>query len=238
MTTPLHTQFDAIKPPARWRIRTWVSGLLGALLLVQQDAPVRAAEGDAAGKLRQAAAARARFEAAETDVNGREFVRATQAAADAFTKVELKASASTEQFVRVTLNQHGARFDGIRFTVPQGEARDLVWAFAALQRNLASNWYILPRAGEMKGFQQFFRGGPGMKNVPWEETLIPYEIFVQPLTGGELKPGQEYLVWFQFYDQRPKDLYVMLKLVPVGTPINSNGAAHAQLGLSYHPATK
>lgn len=169
---------------------------------------------------------------------GREFVQATQVAADAFTAVELKASGSTGQFVRVTLNQHGTRFDGIRFTVPAGEPRDLVWAFAGLPRNMPAEWYILPRAGEMQGFRQFFRGGPGMKDVPWAETVIPYQSFLQPLSGGELKPQQEYLIWFRFHDQRPKDLYVKVKLVPTGTPLNSTATVHAQLGLSYHPPSR
>lgn len=212
--------------------RRWLTGFLGALCASR--IATQAAEPEAATLLRRAADAR---RAPESDANNQAFARAVQAAADAFTKVELKASGSTERFVRVTLNQHGTGFDGIRFTVPKGEARDLVWAFAALQRNLPSNWYILPRTGAMQGFRTFFRGGPGMKDVPWEETVIPYEVYVQPLTGGELKPEQEYLIWFNFYDQRPKDLYVMLKLVPVGTPINSNGAAHAQLGLDYHRPT-
>lgn len=223
----------------RPRIRTWASGLLGVLLLATHLAPLRAAEADAAVKLRQAATARAKWVAEETAANGQAFTRATQAAADAFTKIELKPpSGGTEQFVRVTLNQHGTGFDGIRFTVPKGEARDLVWAFACLPRNVPSNWYILARTGEMPGFRQFFRGGPGMKGVPWEESVIPYEVYVQPLAGGVLQPEQEYLIWFQFYDARPKDLYVMVKLVPVGTTINSVAAVHSQLGLSYRPATK
>lgn len=218
------------------RNRTWASGLL-ACLVITGLAGNSAVAAEAAALLREAAAARARWVAEETPANGQTFARATQAAADAFTKVELKASGSTEKFVRVTLNQHGAKFDGIRFTVPKGEARDLVWAFAALQRNIPSNWYILPCAGEMKGFRQFFRGGPGMKDVPWAETVIDYQSYLQPLTGGELKPEQEYLIWFQFYDQRPKDLYVMLKLVPVGTPLNSTATVHAQLGLDYRRTT-
>ena len=196
-----------------------------------------AADKESAALLRQAAAARARWEADETPANGLEFTRATQAAADAFTKIELKASGSTEQFVRVTLNQHGTGFDGIRFTVPKGEARDLAWAFAHLERQKFSHWYIIPRTGEMKGFRQFFHGGPGMKDVPWEESALPYEVTLQPLSGGELKPGEEYLIWFRFYDQRPLALYVMLKLVPVGTPIDSVATVHSQLGLSYRPAS-
>jgi len=195
-----------------------------------------AADKESAALLRQAAAARAKWMEEETPANGRQFEEATQAAADAFTKVELKESGSTEKFLQVMLNQHGTGFDGIRFTVPKGEARDLAWAFAGLQRNIPSNWYVLPRTGKMKGFRQFFRGGPGIRDVPWEESVTPYQVFVQPLTGGELKQEQEYLIWFQFYDQRPKDLYVMLKLVPVGTPIDSPSAVHAQLGLSYRPA--
>lgn len=167
---------------------------------------------------------------------GQEFARATQAAAEAFTKVELKESGSTEKFVRVTLNQHGTSFDGIRFTVPPGEARDLAWAFARLERRTFSHWYIIPRTGEMNGFRQIFYGGPGMKGVPWEESVLPYRVTLQPLSGGELKPGEEYLIWFSFYDQRPLDLYVLLKLVPVGTPLKNTADVHAQLGLDYHRA--
>ena len=218
--------------------RSWFTGFSTTLALVCAGAfNLSAADQAAAALLRQAAAARARWTADETPANGQAFARATQAAADAFTKVEFKESGSTEQFVRVTLNQHGAGFDGIRFTVPKGEARDLVWAFAGLQRHIPSNWYILPRAGEMKGFRQFFRGGPSMKDVPWEEAVLPYSVFLQPLSGGELKPEQEYLIWFNFYDQRPKDLYVLLKLVPTGTRLDSSATVHAQLGLSYRPAT-
>ncbi len=220
------------------RLRRASIGIATLFVLAAFAATLEGADSDAVVRLRRAASAHARSASERSEAAGKEFVLATQAAAETFTKVEWTAAGSTEKFVRVTLNQHGAGFDGIRFTVPQGEARDLVWAFAGLPRNIPSNWYILPRAGEMKGFSRFFRGGSGMKGVPWEETLIPYEVFVQPLAGGELKPEQEYLIWFQFYDPRPKDLYVMLKLVPVGTPINSNGAVHAQLGLSYHPATK
>lgn len=66
------------------------------------------------------------------------FTLATQDAAEAFTKIELKESGSTEKFMRVTLNKHGTRFDGIRFTVPKGEARDLAWAFASLPKHIPS----------------------------------------------------------------------------------------------------
>ncbi|MEN9572693.1 MAG: hypothetical protein RL514_548 [Verrucomicrobiota bacterium] len=256
MTTTSHTHLGAashsalllgnldtpVGSPRNW---AWAGGPLAigtrwlVWLLVAGCAGTFADAADTvAANLRQAATARARWVAENTPANGQEFTRATQAAADAFTKVELKESGSTERFVRVTLNQHGAGFDGIRFTVPKGEPRDLVWGFAALQRNIPSNWYNLARTGEMKGFTQFFRGGPGMKDVPWEESVIPYEVYLQPLAGGELKPEQEYLIWFLFSDPRPKDLYVMLKLVPVGTPINSVATVHAQLGLSYRPTTK
>ncbi len=220
-------------------MRRHVAGVASKLMCVFAAAiTLSAADDDAlTAKLRQAAAARIKWAADASGPAGQEFNRATQAAADAFTKIDLAASGSTEKFLRVQLNQRGTGFDGIRFTVPKGEPRDMVWAFAGLPRSIPSNWYILPRGGEMKGFTQFFRGGPGMKDVPWEETVIPYPVYVQPLTGGELKPEQEYLIWFQFYDHRPKDLYVMLKLVPAGTPISSNDAIHQQLGLSYRSAT-
>lgn len=217
-------------------LRRWLAGL--ATFVCAGPFGARAAEPEAAAKLRQAAAARRQWVAEETPANGQQFARAAQAAADAFTKVELKESGSTEKFVRVTLNQHGIGFDGIRFTVPQGEARDLVWAFARLERRPFSHWYILPRAGEMKGFRRIFHGGPGMKGVPWEESVVPYEVTLQPLSGGELKPGEEYLIWFSFHDQRPLDLYVLLKLVPVGTLLNNTADVHAQLGLDYRRATQ
>ncbi|MEQ2010459.1 MAG: hypothetical protein ABMA26_27040 [Limisphaerales bacterium] len=234
----MKTRFDfnnLISPP---RYRCTLAGVAVVMVLVCAATTLRGADTTAAALLREAASARARWVAQETPANGQAFARAAQAAADAFTKVELKDSGSTEQFVRVTLNQHGTGFDGIRFIVPKGEARDLAWAFAGLQRNVPSNWYILPRAGEMKGFRQFFRGGPGMKGVPWEETVVPFSVYLQPLSGGELKPEQEYLIWFNFYDQRPKDLYVLLKLVPVGTLMNTTATVHEQLGLGYRPVTK
>lgn len=192
-----------------------------------------AATDDAAGKLREAAKARARWVAEETPANGKEFTRATQTAADAFTKVELKASGSTETFVKVTLNNHGTLFDGIRFSIPKGEPRDMAWAFAAKERNLPSNWYIMPRAGEMHGFRQFFRPDGALLGAPWASSSIRHLVFAQPLTGGELKPEQEYLIWFNFYDSQPKEIYILIKLVPVGTDCNSSAAIHRELDLRY-----
>jgi hypothetical protein len=214
------------------RLADGLRGFLAACLL----SSVVAAEPDVATKLRRLAQLHSAAE--ESDAAGKVFRQAAQAAAEAFTKVELKPSGGTEQFVRLTLNQHGAGFDGIRFTVPAGAPRDLAWAFAGLPHGVPDLWYILPRAGEIRGFQTFYRGGPGMKDVPWAETVIDYRIFLQPLTGGELQPGQEYLIWFRYYHSRPQDLYVMLRLVPVGTPLQSPDAVHKELGLSYYPATK
>lgn len=168
-----------------------------------------------------------------SEATAKAFTLATQDAAEAFTKIELKESGSTEKFMRVTLNKHGTRFDGIRFTVPKGEARDLAWSFASLPKHKPSNWYILPRVGVMKGFSRFFQPSSGIKGAPWAESAVPYSVYAQPLTGGELKPEQEYLIWFNFLDAQPKDIYVLIKLVPVGTDTGSSAAIHKELDLRY-----
>lgn len=193
-----------------------------------------AAEGDAlATKLRLALTARAEMMANNSEATATAFTLATQNAAEAFSVIELKESGSTEGFVKVVLNKRGTKFDGIRFTVPKGAARDLAWAFAYAPQDRPDFWYILPRAGEMNGFSKFFRPSSGIKGAPWKDANETYAVFAQPLGGGQLKPDKEYLIWFTFQSVLPKNLYVMIKLVPVGTDINSSAAIHTALGLSY-----
>lgn len=132
----------------------------------------------------------------------------------------------------ITLNRdplliEGARYDGFRFTVNHGAvavgaaAPDLVWAFVPPLNYRF--WYIVPKNGDMRGFERFFRversqlpdfGG----REPWEASRV----FLQMLPGDYLEDGQEYLIWFQFRDDKAAEMSMMLGFAHVENPDRSS----------------
>ncbi len=128
----------------------------------------------------------------------------------------------------ITLNRdplqiEGARYDGFRFTVNRGSvaagaaAPDLVWAFVP-PLNYHS-WYIVPKNGDMRGFERFFRVERSILpdfdgREPWEASRV----FLQMLPGDYLEDGQEYLIWFRFRDDKAAEMSLMLGFAHLESP--------------------
>lgn len=129
-----------------------------------------------------------------------EFTQQMQAAADAFTPLELPGKGPIDFDLKLgettaTLKD-GNVFDGFRFTAPEGSDQlDMIWYFNAPGQ--WGNWYILPVKG---GFKPAFKD--------WTDADRLYEKFdvidednqlrvLQNLEAGYFEPGQEYIMWFR-----------------------------------------
>ena len=121
---------------------------------------------------------------------------------------------------RLKVNRDGSQFAVVKFQSPLKKDADLEWAFIAPGM---TNWYIMPLEGTMKGFKNFTR----MQNIRVKGAQLPENqtMTFQRLTGGELKPGREYLLWFRYKTAKPADLQLCLHLSETGTHKNVNKAA-------------
>ncbi|MEW6303286.1 MAG: hypothetical protein AB1705_07440 [Verrucomicrobiota bacterium] len=154
------------------------------------------------------------------------YEEAIRSVAGYFPEVPVHETSGNRQFVKVQMNRLGAGLDGIRFKVPGADSREMVWVFALPRTNSLHSWYIVSKDGPMNGFKRFIDshgagGAPYDEMAPWGRLKEEHRSFIQPLTGGELKGGREYIVWFKFKDQTPTELYVAINLLPAGTKLTS-----------------
>jgi hypothetical protein len=157
----------------------------------------------------------ARLDKALTDAaaqtQGAAFTTPLQSVAPRFREVPTSREPGKPLWHKLTLNTRGKKLDAIRFRVPEGEGRGMVWAFLP-PVNLAG-WYIIPTAGEMEGFNTFFRPS-AQKVLGAKAPEGAKEVLLQSLGAAHLKPGGEYLIWFRFRDEKPAPLYVTIALPP------------------------
>src|SRR5688572_3939536 len=145
------------------------------------------------------------------ETTGERFAEPMRSVAPRFREVPVSTEAGKALWHKVTLNSRGRQLDGIRFRVPEGEARDMAWAFIP-PANVGS-WYILPTSGEMEGFKQFFQ--PGIESVLGKKGPAgAKKVILQSLPAANLKPGGEYILWFRFSDDKPAPLYVAITMSP------------------------
>ena len=110
-------------------------------------------------------------------------------------------------FQSIALNKpviiDGISFYGFRFRVPKRTAQeDFVWAF--IEPGPRHFWYILPQAGSMAGFVDFFRE----PRASYEDLdhLFPVKatkLVIQRLAGDSLEDDKYYLIWIAFGSQKP-----------------------------------
>jgi hypothetical protein len=143
------------------------------------------------------------------------FTATVQAAAPALPEVPAEGAAKPKAYHKVTLNAGPARVDGFRFRVPEGKGGwNLSWEYVAPQQAGQWNWNIVAREGTVEGFKRFDK----KENHAEKGAALPPENhrYTQRLTGGKLRSGAEYIIWFAFEDDRPVDLHVRLGLTPHG----------------------
>ena len=149
--------------------------------------------------------------AAAAETQGAKFTEPLQSVAARFREVPVAPEPGKPLWHKVTLNRRGKKIDAVRFRVPEGEKRGMAWAFIPPAN--VGGWYIIPTAGEMKGFTKFFRPG-AQKVLGAKAPEGAKQVFLQSLGAAHLKPGGEYLLWFRFRDDKPAPLYVTIALPP------------------------
>jgi WD40 repeat protein len=113
---------------------------------------------------------------------------------------------------QLNVNRDASRFAVVRFKSPLKKDADLEWVFNAPNM---TNWYIVPVEKTMKGFRNFkIERDVRMQGVEFPENS---RLHFQRLTGGEIKPGNEYLLWFRFDADNPVELKMCVHLSEAGT---------------------
>lgn len=136
-----------------------------------------------------------------------------------------------EQFEwqHVKLNTEGIWFGAIRFKSPLDVPADLHWTYAVADSS--PEWQIIPAKGTMQAFDNF----RVERSLELPNLVLPVgnRVILQSLPGGQIKPGEEYFIWFRFKEDKPVDLHCALQLVPTGNnPFNPTVQEIAQrLGL-------
>jgi hypothetical protein len=150
--------------------------------------------------------------AAAAETQGAAFTTPLQSVAPRFREVPTSPEPGKPLWHKLTLNARGKKLDAIRFRVPDGEERGMAWAFIP-PANLAG-WYIIPTAGEMDGFKEFFRPS-AQKILGAKAPEGAKQVLLQSLGAAHLKPGGEYILWFRFRDEKPAPVYLTIAL-PAG----------------------
>jgi hypothetical protein len=143
------------------------------------------------------------------------FALALQKVKSAFPLIDPPSEASTNRFTRLRLNQRGAMLDAFRFKNATDEPKTFVWAFVS--GNALEGWYVVPAEGFMKGFTQMWQDQEAISNALWG-TNRPV-IIEQSLGDTKVMPGKEYIIWFNFSDDKPHNIFVCFGLFPATDPL-------------------
>jgi len=117
-------------------------------------------------------------------------------------------------YTHTTLNARGAGLDAIRFTAPgKGIDWDMSWEFiTAANAGDGVGWYIGARKGFIgEGFRTFApetnyaEEGAGA-HLPRKNARVTQSLV------GQLKAGNEYIIWFSFPDTEPVDYHIRIVL--------------------------
>ena len=145
-----------------------------------------------------------------------EFVARVQQVAAHLPLVEPEETAKPKAFHKLTLNAAKCKFDAFRFQVPPaGKTWNMSWEFVVPRDGKDVSlvaWYIVPREGTMQGFASFSRRDDFVEKGV--ELTASNRQFSQKLSGGRLKAGGEYVIWFAFKDTAPIDVHVRIGLTP------------------------
>ncbi len=105
------------------------------------------------------------------------------------------------------------RFAAFRFRSPLSQPADLHWAYAVPQNT--GNWYIVPLDGQMRGFSSFQQAW----NLKIPALTLPpgNTVIFQELTGGQILPGIDYVIWYVPGKGSSDEFHTALRLSPPGT---------------------
>lgn len=156
-------------------------------------------------------------------------------AARAFTVLPIPTRTPTNisWFVSRMMNEAGLGFDGFRFRCSLTEAADLGWIFANEVTGSFASWWIYPMEGApLDGFRSILQPTMVYTNAPWSATPGHYQAVLQFLPNGQLQPGREYILWFEFRDSRAAPMFFAADLFPASAQHSSRTVLEGAFGLS------
>ena len=219
-------------------VRPWLLG--GVVLLIATTATeVRAGVVDPSTRpattqpLPSDEALDAALESTRNAVNSPQFDATLRSVASRFPLLSVSTEPGSAIWNKLTLNRRGKWIDAIRFRVPEGEPRDLLWAM--ISNETRYEWYIFAVDGQpMTGFSRNWYYKP--QDVLGDRTPAgAKDLMFQTLPASCLRPGAEYVIWLKFRHGKPRPTYVALNLLPAAAdPATIDAPEHVvrSLGLS------
>jgi hypothetical protein len=176
----------------------------------------------------------AALEATRNAVNSPEFDATLRSVASRFPLLSVSTEPGNAIWNKLTLNRREKWIDAIRFRVPEGEPRDLLWAM--ISNETRYEWYIFAVDGQpMKGFSRNWYYKP--QDVLGDRTPAgAKDLMFQTLPASSLRPGAEYVIWLKFRHGKPRPTYIAINLLPAAADPASIDAPEnvvRALGLSH-----
>lgn len=121
-----------------------------------------------------------------------EFHDTLQSVANDLPKIELSTKPHEVVWNPLRIFKDALGFCAFRFSSPLEVPADMYWSFCLNDSSI--NWYILPVAGRMQGFNSY----RFINHASFVDRTAPDcdHTYVQSLKGGQIQPGQEYIIWF------------------------------------------
>lgn len=159
-----------------------------------------------------------------------QFHATLQAVANQLPNLELSTEPGKARWNHLQIFLGGIPFSAFRFSSTLEQPADLCWIFTSQESWYPGSWYILPACGKMNGFSHYRY----LNHPAFQDPSVPINgrFFFQSLTGGEIKPGQDYIVFFardkseekaparlqaESTKSRPIPTSIALRLLPANT---------------------
>ncbi len=145
------------------------------------------------------------------------FVSLLQSIAPKLSRVPVTTGKEPLKWTTLTLNTYSEPFDAVRFSSPLNQPADLRWCFVVEDERCAPEWSIEPAQGELQsGFESYQSDANldlGVGDVPARNL-----VFLQPLDGGVIQPGCEYILWFAFPQKgKPVKMQIAIRVDTQGS---------------------
>jgi len=163
--------------------------------------------------------------------NDEGFLTALQSVAPLLPEVPVATEHGKATSATFLFNDQEQHVGGVRFRVPSGPRRDMVWCFFMPPRNDYC-WYIAPITGRMAdGFRDY---NPLLDFAPDAAAGITglrrRSAVFQFLSGSVLTPGAEYILWFDFDKPGAVEVEMSVACLRAGTAKNTSDELAAAIG--------
>jgi hypothetical protein len=112
------------------------------------------------------------------------------------------------------MNKEGRGYDGFRFKSTSAEPADFGWILA-YEWSTFFTWCIVPvEDTPMVGFTDFNQPRLAYTNAPWSGLKSQFGVVLQFLRDGQLAHDKEYIIWFNFPNERPARFFMAFELFP------------------------